>query len=198
MFKRFVFGLGTGRCGTLSLAHLLSRQKETYVTHELSGKDLSWTVDADLFKKYYNTIEGFEHSVVGDVSFVLLPYVPLIMQKCPTTKFVVLRRDREETIQSYVEKTAHKGTDIWHTSSTANSWAKCYPSFEGTTKEENIGLYYDKYYADVESYMKRFPESFFLLDTYGLNDESKLMEMLTFCGYSNPSPIKMHRNKGPA
>ena len=34
MTKKIIFGLGTGRCGTVSLSHLLNEQSNAYFTHE--------------------------------------------------------------------------------------------------------------------------------------------------------------------
>ena len=48
MFPRVLLGIGTGRCGTLSLADLLSHQPGTRVTHECRPT-LPWTaVDAQM------------------------------------------------------------------------------------------------------------------------------------------------------
>ena len=44
--KKIIFGLGTGRCGTMSLSKLLSHQKNSIISHELGGLPwLSWKKD---------------------------------------------------------------------------------------------------------------------------------------------------------
>lgn len=37
-----IFGLGSGRCGTHSLAEMLNRQKDTICFHEMNPSAMSW------------------------------------------------------------------------------------------------------------------------------------------------------------
>ena len=36
--KKVILGIGTGRCGTVSLSHLLNKQKDSRFSHELKIK----------------------------------------------------------------------------------------------------------------------------------------------------------------
>lgn len=48
---QIVFGLGTGRCGTKSLARLLNHQKRAQVFHEIHGPNLAWQQSEKLIDK---------------------------------------------------------------------------------------------------------------------------------------------------
>jgi len=51
--RKLIIGLGTGRCGTMSLSKLLSMQENTIVSHE-TGTPLPWDFDlASLQKKSF-------------------------------------------------------------------------------------------------------------------------------------------------
>ena len=93
-------GLGSGRCGTLSLSTLLDAQYQVNVTHE-RGFRLPWNpVDYYLTLTLDSLFKQYMGAWVGDVAYWYLPYVERILQLYPDTKFVCLRRDREETIAS--------------------------------------------------------------------------------------------------
>lgn len=184
-----LIGLGTGRCGTVSLSKLLSMQKDCKVTHEKHM--MPWSVNENLFEQTYKSITSGEESFIGDVAFYHLPYVDLILKKNKETKFIILKRPREEVITSYMKKTI--GMDHWRPTTRPNPWDICYPTFfHNLTKEEAIGLYYDFYYEDVEKIPK---ELCFHMKTEDLNNEDECEKMLNFCGFKNPIYEKVKENE---
>jgi hypothetical protein len=129
-----VIGLGSGRSGTASLAHLLNSQKNAMCFHELnpscmrfrgtvqpalntvrefsdilSGGDPS-RVTADLSRRV--TIEPYESlskmekvDLIGDIAMYYISYVSDILKENPETRFVCLKRDKDATVQSWIRKT---------------------------------------------------------------------------------------------
>ena len=82
--KKIVLGIGTGRCGTVSLSSLLNRQEKSFFSHELKIKiksntdynvPLPWEYNDIAFKSAWNSILNYNGKYVGDVSFFWLPYL---------------------------------------------------------------------------------------------------------------------------
>ena len=179
--NNLIVGLGTGRCGTVSLSKLLTCQKDSYFSHEWDGPH-PWNSNFDKFLSYVNDIKYNFH---GDVAFYNLPYVNSILDVYPDTKFIILKRDKNETVKSYMNKT--KGRNHWQVHDGKNfsycDWDKSYPKFEAKNKEEAISLYWDYYYKECS---KINPKNCVHMFTHELNDEKKCLEVLDWCGFPNP------------
>src|SRR5690349_11769692 len=94
----FAIGLGTGRCGTNSLAHLIALQADAVGTHERLGPGVAWVggeaaVDEVLDAMLAELSAGKQLAL--EVGFYYLPYVARIRARVPDARFVVLKRDRE-------------------------------------------------------------------------------------------------------
>lgn len=181
--RNLIIGLGTGRCGTVSLSRLLSIQTNLLVTHEY-GSLLPWE-----FSKRAIDQKIFElRKLNGDVAFYYLNYVIYINQLYPSTKFVCLRRDRMSTIESYLRKTGntnnwmeHDGTKWENSPLFYNS----FPKYNVITKEEALIMYYNSYYAKAEELKKELPENFEIFDITSLNSENGVKNILHFCGIND-------------
>lgn len=190
-----IIGLGTGRCGTVSLSQLLSKQTSCRVTHENQAKQLlPWIVNQQQFNKYCKSIlsQSNEYDVIGDVSFYNLPYVNLYLERFPGVKFIVLKRPKEQVVNSYMIKT--KKWNNWQKHSNAkNRWFKTFPKYsEDLTKEQALGMYYDDYYKLCDDIIP--PESRYDISTASLNNRSACIEMLKFCGFTDPVWSRRHAN----
>lgn len=141
-----LFGLGSGRCGTSSLAALMNGQPGVACFHELNPSSMAWSgaeaTIGSLMRDFEAILAGEERVVtadlvspnrlipltrlqelsqvhaVGDVGSYYLPYVEMMIQKWPGLRFPCLRRDREEVIASFAAKLAHPS---FH--ATRNHWA---------------------------------------------------------------------------
>lgn len=194
--RKIIFGLGTGRCGTMSLASLLNSQKNSRFTHELGGLPwLSWKRDIGRFTQFSTKILDSGERFIGDVSFYSLPYWKDIDSLGYEAKFIILKRDKKETIASYTKKTIgqnpfmkHDGVKWKH-----YEWDKCYPKMNAKDKEEAISLYYEHYY---ELCMQIPEDKRFLIKTEELNDEAKSLDMLRWCGFVDPFFVAFKKNRG--
>lgn len=190
--KQLIIGLGTGRCGTVSLSRLFSNQSNSFVSHERSR--LPWNVDAAKYNTVFKNIHSTEHQYIGDVSFYNLPYVDSIICDYPNVKFVVLRRNLTDTVKSYLKKTT--GRNHWQQHGGKGfrlcPWDQCYPKFEASSKQHALEQYWNLYYDTCE---KIDQSKCFWLNTNDLNNESKCKEMLAFCGFDDPVYNKIQLNK---
>lgn len=193
--QQFIFGLGTGRCGTTSLATLLNRQADTSFTHEM-GREmrLPWVVDRARFDQYVAKIEGRPEPFVGDCAFYLLPYAELLVERFPGCRFVIMVRKKAETIRSYLDWTQgrhhwtkHNGV-YWHPD---RVWDQCYPNYSEASKEQCLSAYYDEYYDQCRRlethrciwvHLNRF------------NDRQQQSELLAFCGLDRPRYFIVQEN----
>lgn len=196
-----IIGLGTGRCGTVSLATLLDAQPNVSVTHE-STPLLPWTISLrDLDDK----LESLMHRNVrmaGDIAYYYLPYVEHIILRSPDVKFVCLRRAKEEVVRSYMVKTegrnhwmVHDGND-W---TLDPKWDPTYPKFNATNKESAVSAYWDTYYEEVERLVKSHPTSVQIFDIEkSLNTAEGVNELLEFVGIPQSDRVLHVGHRGNA
>lgn len=186
---KIVLGIGTGRCGTVSLALLLDGQPNSRVTHE-SRPLLRWyrrqmnsyNVHRDRFISRSQKCD-----LVGDIAFFWLPCLPSAIRDFPDLKIIVLQRDRAATIKSFMEKTVgvnhwmnHDGTQWKKT-----VWDGAFPKYEARDKAEAIGKYWDDYYATAGDWLKKCPGNFLLIKLEDLSTEKRQDELFGFLGIEN-------------
>lgn len=204
MAQRLIIGLGTGRCGTVSLKALLACQEDTNATHETML--LPYKFSDPKYRQYMNKLWRRKTRIVADVALWTLPYVTTIMGEYPSTKFICLQRDREDTIQSFMRKTKD-GRNHWTRFDSSywdeKKWPRerkcpyknCYPRFDAD-KEKALGFYWDYYYIVAESYQDAFPDSFRIFPVEFLNTRDGCESILEFAGYEEMKiKVGLHKNK---
>ena len=182
---QIVFGLGSGRCGTQSLAALLNDQQGARVWHEVLGPAVAWegghrAVD-EVLRRFLLHAEA---KLVGDVASYYLPYVQQILAACPRVRFVCLKRDREETVASFLTKTARKNHWMTHdgTQWKRTPWDTCFPKYPASSKAEALGLYWDDYYRRAAELETSLPQGFRVFSIAELNTEEGQHAILEFLG----------------
>lgn len=193
MEKTFILGLGTGRCGTVSLASLLSAQDDSDISHELSP-NLDWAFNLQQITKRFELITNRDSQFVGDISFYNLNYVDHISRKCQALniplKILHIYRDKAEVVQSYMIKTL--GRNHWYLHDNTNwkrdaTWDSCYPKYDIPSKVKAIARYYDDYIARCDAYVKKY--NIYSLDVQELNSEMGVGKLLEFCCFTNKKVI---------
>lgn len=212
-----VIGLGTGRCGTVSLSKFLSAQAHCAVTHEGGGPPpakewvMPWEPDAQKMHRFIDTVIAprFDHDVVisGDVASYYLPYVDALLRdfdQCDI-KFVCLKRDRTETVKSFAKWTeannqnhwmAHDG-DHWKLNPT---WDAAYPTYDSESKEQALGRYWDDYYSESQTLEARYPDRFRIFSIDTLNSPDGQEAILTFLQLPDELQVRsqsVHHNQSP-
>jgi len=139
MEKKLIFGIGTGRCGTVSLCELLNRQKFSNFTHE-NRPLLSWDGPRSELDKRIEDLLLMEGSYVGDIAFFYLPYINYILSNYPDTKIVCLKRPEHEVVRSYMKKTRGRNHWVKHNGLIWNrcEWDKCFPKYKALMKKNAV------------------------------------------------------------
>lgn len=191
--RGLVIGLGSGRCGTVSLAKLLSQQRGVEVSHERLEYNLAAAGSEELVLTFLRQLtegRGVRPGArcVGDVFSAYLYYVEVIAEALPEARFVCLRRDRAATVTSFVKKVhpanhwmAHDGVK-WM----SDPWDRCFPNFAADSIEDAVGAYWDDYYSRAADFMGRMPERFGIFELHELNDPSGQSRILDFAGLQGP------------
>ena len=185
--RQVIIGLGSGRCGTMSLAHLFDIQDGCGCTHEEYNTDrLSLRWKDDLFVLPYaviNLLLNYEETV-GDVGWYWLNYVPFIVGYIPNVRFVCLQRDRDETIDSYRRRRDNQ-IAMFGPDGANSPMFPMYQQYDNIPPDEKLALYYDEYYAQAESHEKFYPNNFRIFSIENLNTEEGQKEILDFAGFKN-------------
>lgn len=184
-----IIGLGTGRCGTHSLAKVLNGQEGSLITHEIGDSPVfPWKKDEEVLYRFFRGVEGMEahYCHVGDVGFYHLPYIEDYIERWgKDVKIVTIKRDMLETIKSYLKWTEGRNHWMEHPNgSNPDIWDQCYPKYDVENKESALESYWLDYYARVEELDKKYPGQFYLMDMYDLNDKQKVLELLKWCGFT--------------
>ena len=168
-----ILGLGTGRCGTASLARLLAQQGLDCV-HEREPT-LSWENEPDASRH-------ISQPGSCDVALQYLPHVECLMGQFDDLRCVCLKRDREKTIASFAR--IRPLCSHWFSTKPdqTNVNDRSFPKYD-LPFEESVGRYWDDYYAKAESLEC---ERFRVYPTETLNDPSGVRELLTFLGIPEP------------
>lgn len=233
-----VIGLGTGRSGTASLAKLLNAQHDALCFHEmnpscvrfsgtprpilnsieeyqsiLNGGDPSMlTVDLSrtVVAKAYDELSRMPRlRLIGDIAFYYLNYVEMIASRNANVRFLGLRRDVDETVASWLNKSRiprwrskhladllgswitrahfHRSRNFWmeHDGTRWQHdlvWDKCFPKFRATTKSEAIREYCEFYYSEMEVHAENLGSAFRYVDTAKINDKAYQVGILEFLG----------------
>lgn len=181
-----ILGLGTGRCGTLHLSDFLKQQPDMALcTHEhLKWK---WNKEEQIRICAFNRYSSFENSIVGDVGSFLLPHVGKIAQFFKQTKIIILKRNKENTIASWMRWT-NKVHNYWvpHTKGVWEDdlWDVMFPKFdmEDAPKENVIGAYYDYYYEECKKLESDFETLW--ISTEDLDNDFTRKSICEFCGFN--------------
>lgn len=180
MRKQLIIGLGTGRCGTTTLSRILANQKNSTFKHE-SKPILTWGFNKNEIDKKLKRIISQKGKYVGDVGLYYLNYVEYIIGKHPSSKFVILKRKKEEVVRSFLKKS--KRYDLWRKDHLKgqNTWIKAFPKYGVESKKVALENYWEDYYKKSNQLLKKFPSNIILFETNSLNSKKEINNLLDFC-----------------
>jgi len=196
--NKLVIGVGTGRCGTVSLSQLLCHQHNCNVTHERYAHNVRWGSPSYLwaYRLWCDTL-GDDDKIVGDVAYYWLPHIEQILSWAKSlgreVRIVGLQRSKNDTVHSYMKWTEnhnhwqrHNGKKYLY-----SKWDHTFPAFPtGVSKRSALQLYWQYYYqrfnqiAEGDPRVKLFP-----LNT--LNERSDVEKLLDFVGIEEDPNIKV-------
>lgn len=155
--KTLLIGLGTGRCGTVSLARMLNQHPMFDITHEARPL-LPWVPDEALFTTSIQCILSRPGSVVGDVSFFWLPYVSMLSAHVAKLKnvrlrFVAAERPIPEVVASFQRKVG-PGINHWTTNSALTNpshiFHSCFPKYDTDDRAAALSRYCSEYRSGLD------------------------------------------------
>lgn len=214
--KYIVIGLGSGRSGTASLASLIDRQNGGLCFHEMnpscavfsgnpqshlnvvrefesilsggSAANLSIDYSRPMSVETYSRLSAMpDVKLLGDIAYYYLNYVEGILELFPHCKFVCIKRDKEQTVESWMKKSSlgrwpslwiadrfkalitrtpfYKEYNYWqdHEGGVWKKdpvWDSCFPKFDASSKVEAIRMYWDYYYLEADRLKEKFSENF--------------------------------------
>ncbi len=170
-----IFGVGSGRCGTKTLAKILG------IPHEVVL--MPWSFSATKYGKAMTTAlqQG------GAVGCYWLPHLERVWRSYPGTKIVCLQREREATCQSWIRHLYGRHSfvheTIWVDPDGSRHAESKFPDYDGVPVEQAAYRYYDDYYALAKQMESDHPEHFRIFDMHAvLNDPKSQKQMWRFVG----------------
>jgi len=176
-----IIGMGTGRCGTVSLSKLLNSLPNSNVTHEKRPL-LTWNFNRELLKTRIEDFDKREGQLIGDVAHPYINYVEALIRYYKNIKFIVLKRDKEQTIQSFIRKTSPRGLPPKAHFKRDNFYVfdKCFPLWPHLETEEAYRKYWDVYYKQIEDLESIYPDKIKTFNTDVLNKREGLNQIYDF------------------
>ena len=192
MTTTLVFGLGTGRSGTVSLANLLDSQEDASFSHE-STPSLAWSFSREEIDQKVKLLTGRAAAIVGDVASWYLPYVEHLITEHPQSKFICLEREKEAVVASFMKKTQrrnhwmHHDGKVWQNDPTFD---RCLPKYNTHDKADSIGMYWEEYHERLIHLRSAYPDNIRTWEmNQGLNTKQGIREILLFAGIPVESQI---------
>tara|TARA_R110001583_G_scaffold60017_1_gene178696 strand:- start:2312 stop:3031 length:720 start_codon:yes stop_codon:yes gene_type:complete len=164
-------------------------------------------------------------SIIGDIAYYYLTYVDEILAVNPAVKFVCIKRDKQSTVDSWMEKTAIKRwPSLWladrikslltrtpfHTAMNhwqehdgqkwelSPVWDHTFPNFEAAGKRKAVEKYWDWYYLEAAEVEQKYPDNFKIFDISMLSHPEGQRAILMFCGLEDEEMVlrdKVHLHK---
>jgi len=187
MSRRAPFlALGTGRCGSSSLATILGNCYNTEITHE-KWRGVKWNdinpPELDEMISHFNQ-KANEGVLIGDVQQTLFPHIRYLRSKIPDLKIICLHRDKESTVSSFmgfqpISLFHHKEKEILrhHGYPVMKKAVDWFPTFyEAQDREDSFKLWWEL----CNTMMSTIEEPVYHFDISYLNQDEKLQELMNW------------------
>lgn len=194
MKKRFVIGITTGRCGSMSFAKFMNNQKNTTFTHEKMDVTM-WPLFGG-YTRAMNHLKGYGGKFVGDISPGWASWAVYLLRYHPDSKIVWLHRDKEEVVDSFIRQ--KESRPQWFTSFDGpDGYMGAYPVQELEYSRDAVRRCIDRTYWLCKSFRTLYPEHVYLIDMYSLNDHEQQYELLSWIGYRDRDMVlgMTHENR---
>ena len=188
---KHVIGIGTGRCGTKSLAHLLNEQEDAFVTHERARQAATHRPNITQLRRALAEVEG--HALVGDVAMWWLQSVPLFLSLWGNARVVCMKRSKDATVNSWERLFNEHGDNLWEVN---GGDADFFPPMEGDSIRESAARYWDHYYEHVEVLREKYPTRVAVFAVDDLNSLQGRRRIIEHAGIEPTNLSRVHENAG--
>jgi len=192
MATRIVIGTGTGRCGTVTLAKLFGAQLNCISTHE-DHPLLPWERNIEDFHIKCDLVSTRPCGIAASVGMDWARYIDNLFERFGDgARVVVLERDIEEVVESYMKKTGgERYRNHWTREDDPMRkmppmiWDHVYPKYDDIPpcrKRDAIARY-------CEDLHRQIPDDGRVLRidyNLALNCARHQDTMLQFCGFAHP------------
>lgn len=188
-----ILGLGTGRCGTKSIAKLFNLQENCAGYHE------RLMVPFDCNRAW--GIHFVERMLGGDgtgtwpyrfeAASWYLHYAAFVMERAADAKIVVMERAPDEVVNSFMRSTSEPPRNHWqpHDMATNDKYFNCFPTYDpGLKKEVAIRKYVDAYALGVNYLSETYGPRVRRFSVKDLNDVEACESLLRWAGV-NPTNL---------
>jgi hypothetical protein len=180
-------GTGSGRCGTTTLARILSRCAGVRATHESSAFRLcDWTgMNNEQFKKAAFDFHRVGGRAFGDVAFYWSRRTFDLKIDVPPLKVVVLWRSCDEVVRSFLDRWGGKSrflppSHADYLASGLPEWHSMFPVYDRPTAEESLKQHHRETYMRMHEFGCNWPDDIFWMHTQSLNDDAILRDLFAF------------------
>lgn len=178
---RYIIGMGTGRCGSLSLAQFLNAQKNCTFSHE--KMDVSFWPVFNPYPRAMKILKGYGGKWKGDISPGWSAWAHKVLDKYPKSKVIWLYRDCQEVAESfYVQKKAKKGW-LAEFESDENKFRGVYPVWEYEFSREAIQRAVDRCFWLCKAIAAFYQDRVYVYNTVDLNSEIEQTKLLDWLGF---------------
>jgi len=193
---RIILGLGTGRCGSTSLAVAFRAVANALATHETPPM-IFWEPQPEQIEFHLKRLDFLARyfPVVFDASHWWLNVVGVYLERFPDGKVVGLYRDTESCVNSFLSMKGTEPGTLNHWAAPddrrwlLNIWDPCYPSYvappqyEGDTlkaKGTQIQWYVEAYNRQLRELARARPDRILLLGTESLGQSQAAADLSAF------------------
>ena len=170
--------VGTGRCGTNSLAKILNALPGVSCYHEYHS--LPWYSEHPNLGKLIRY--SHEPGCKGESSYQIIPWIRVIMSAVPDLKVIHVMRDKESTVKSFCDNIKcglrpETRKFLASMCKPEEQWFRCLPILDGADPAQAWGFYYDLAMALIE---RAGPD--LVIDVRTLSVDSVLHEVCDLLG----------------
>lgn len=165
-------GCGTAKSGTVSLTKLIEHCQNWSCTHEMHPEE-EWDESADKLLEKIGMLEKFDGNG-GDVACWHLPHIDAVLQKYPNIKVVCMKRDRDETVKSFIANFPQIALD-------GVQMFRYFPAQSGNSFERKVKNYWDMYYEIADELEEKY-HNFKIFDIENLNTRKGQDKIFDFIG----------------
>lgn len=193
-----VLGIGTGRCGSTSLALSIREVEGAIATHETPPM-IFWQPQAEQIEFHFQRLEFLAayFSLVFDASHWWLNVIDPFLVRFPEAKVVGLYRNMESCVNSFLKIKGIEAGSLNHWAPpddpmwTRNYWDPTYPSFEAPErfssdpfrcKGTQIQWYVDMYHERLQALSGAHPDRVLLVSTDSLGEPQTGEQLSAFIG----------------